>query len=93
MEVWASTVPLLEAGLWAGTGHGTTAVLVSQADPGSGAQALQRARKALPRLLAWFPVISGLAAPGVSAGKGGSYAASPQCPATAFLCAWTLGPL
>lgn len=57
-------VPLLQAGSGQGQGHGATAVLVSQADEGHGAQAQLRARKALPRLLAWFPVVNCLAVPG-----------------------------
>lgn len=48
-----------------GQGRGVTAVLVSQADQGDGVQALLRARKTLPRVSAWFPVINHLAAPRV----------------------------
>lgn len=60
------------------------AVVVNQADQGSGAQALQRARKALPRLLAWFPVISRLAVPGVSAGKVGAVVVRSQPPVSGY---------
>lgn len=93
MGVWVSTVSLLWAGLWAGTGHGAAAVLASQADQGSDAQALLRARKALPRWLAWLPVINLLAIGGVSAGtgEGGSPQPAPS-PGPAPLCARTVGP-
>lgn len=41
-----------------GRGHRATAMLVGQVNQGRGAWAPLRARKALPRLLAWFPVIT-----------------------------------
>lgn len=53
-EARGTTGPLLWADLWAGMGCGDSAVLASQADQGSGAQARRGARKALPRLLAWL---------------------------------------
>lgn len=71
-------------------GCGAIAVLVSQADQESGAQALLRARETLPSLLAWFPVSTRLACLQVSGERGSVQPA--LCPGAAFLCAWTLGP-
>lgn len=50
--VWASTVPLLQAGLGAGKGMRGHSSAGQPGWPGSGAQVLLRARKALLRLLA-----------------------------------------